>query len=79
MKISNATYDALKLIITIAIPAIITCIGVIGQAVNWQYTELTMTILGAVATCAGTILKGIHDTYMADKIILRNTLGGIEE
>lgn len=69
---SNKTYDIVKLIIQIVLPAIITCIGVIGQAVAWPYTEITMTILGAVTACAGTILKGVHDTYMEDKIVLTN-------
>lgn len=71
---SNKTYDVLKLCIQIVLPAVITCIGVIGQAVAWPYTELTLTILGAIATCAGTILKGIHDNYMSDKIILKSNL-----
>lgn len=69
---SNKTYDVLKLAIQIVLPAVITCIGVVGQAVNWPYTEITMTILGAVTACAGTILKGVHDTYMEDKIVLTN-------
>lgn len=68
---SNKTYDIVKLVIQIVLPAIITCIGVIGQAVAWPYTEITMTILGAITACAGTILKGVHDTYMDDKIILK--------
>lgn len=68
---SNKTYDIVKLVIQIVLPAIITCIGVIGQAVAWPYTEITMTILGAITACAGTILKGIHDSYMDDKIILK--------
>ena len=70
---SNKTYDIVKLVIQIVLPAIITCIGVIGQAVAWPYTEITMTILGAVTACAGTILKGVHDTYMEDKIVLTNS------
>lgn len=71
---SNKTYDVLKLCIQIAFPAVITCIGVIGQAVAWPYTEITMTILGAITACAGTILKGIHDTYMEDKIVLKSNI-----
>lgn len=67
---TNKTYDALKLTIQIALPAVIACIGAIGQAVAWPYTEITMTILGAITACAGTILKGVHDTYMKDKILL---------
>lgn len=69
---SNKTYDIVKLVIQIVLPAIITCIGVVGQAVAWPYTELTLTILGAVTACAGTILKGVHDSYMEDKIVLTN-------
>lgn len=69
---TNKTYDALKLCIQIVLPAVITCIGVVGQAVAWPYTELTLTILGAVTACAGTILKGVHDSYMEDKIVLTN-------
>lgn len=69
---SNKTYDIVKLVIQIVLPAIIACIGAIGQAVSWPYTELTLTILGAITACAGTILKGIHDSYMSDKIVLTN-------
>lgn len=67
---TNKTYDALKLAIQIALPAVIACIGVIGKSVGWEQTEITMTILGAITACAGTILKGVHDTYMQDKIVL---------
>ena len=69
---TNKTYDILKLCTQIVLPAIIACIGAIGQAVAWPYTEITMTILGAITACAGTILKGVHDTYMKDKIVLTN-------
>lgn len=72
---TNKTYDILKLCIQIVLPAIIACIGVIGQAVSWPYTELTLTILGAITACAGTILKGVHDSYMSDKIVLTNYEG----
>lgn len=71
---SNKTYDIVKLVIQIVLPAIITCIGAIGQAVAWPYTEITMTILGAITACAGTILKGVHDTYMEDKIVLKSNI-----
>lgn len=67
----NTTYDKLKLTIQIVLPAVITAIGVIGQAIHWDYTEITLTVLGAITACAGTILKGIHDSYMDDKIILK--------
>lgn len=67
---SNKTYDFLKLCVQIIAPAVITCIGAIGEAVHWEGTALCLTVLGAVTACAGTILKGVHDTYMEDKIIL---------
>lgn len=71
---SNKTYDVLKLCIQIVLPAVITCIGVIGKSVGWEQTEITMTILGAITACAGTILKGVHDTYMKDKIVLKSNI-----
>ena len=71
---SNKTYDALKLIVQIIMPAIITCIGVVGKATGFAHTEIVLTILGAITACAGTILKGYHDSYMADKIILKSNL-----
>ena len=67
---TNKTYDALKLIVQIIMPAIITCIGVVGKATGFAHTEIVLTILGAITACAGTILKGVHDTYMKDKIVL---------
>lgn len=70
---TNKQYDTCKLIVQIVLPAVITLIGAVGQSVAWPYTELTMTILGAFTACAGTILKGIHDTYMKGKIILTTT------
>lgn len=69
---TNKTYDALKLIVQIIMPAIITCIGVVGKATGFAHTEIVLTILGAITACAGTILKGVHDTYMEDKIVLTN-------
>lgn len=67
---TNKTYDLIKLIIQIIAPAVITAVGVIGEAVQWDGTALCLTILGALTACAGTILKGVHDTYMADKEVV---------
>lgn len=72
---SNKTYDTLKLIVQIILPAVITCIGVVGKATGFEYTEIVLTILGAITACAGTILKGVHDSYMSDKIVLTNYEG----
>lgn len=72
---TNKTYDTLKLIVQIILPAVITCIGVVGKATGFEHTEIVLTILGAITACAGTILKGVHDSYMSDKIVLTNYEG----
>lgn len=56
MKFSNKTYDILKWIAQILLPALITLYGVIGSTCNIPYTEAVITIAVAVDTFLGTIL-----------------------
>ena len=61
---SNKVYDTLKWITQIALPAILSCYGVIGATLGVPYTQEVMTIGAAVITCLGTCL-GIssHNYY----------------
>ena len=56
MKFSNRTYDILKWIAQIFLPALITLYGVIGSTCNIPYTEAVITIAVAFDTFLGTIL-----------------------
>lgn len=56
MKLNSKTYDLIKWIVQVVMPALIVAIGTIGGAVQWEHTEMTMTILGAVTTFLGASL-----------------------
>ena len=56
MKLSNSLYDKLKWVAQILIPAIITFYGTIAMALGLPYTDVVVTILGAVDAFLGTIL-----------------------
>lgn len=61
MKFSNKTYDVLKWVAQILIPAAITLYGTIAVALGFSHTDVVITILGAVDAFLGTIL-GISTT-----------------
>lgn len=48
-------YEWLRWIVCIVIPAAMMCFGIIATALGFQYTELVLTIAGAVNTFLGTI------------------------
>lgn len=60
---SNKTYDVLKAISQIILPALITLYGVIGATLNIPYTKEVLTIATAVDTCFNTILAKLSKDY----------------
>ena len=67
MKLNSQTYDLLKWIVQIVMPALIVAIGTIGVAVAWEHTELTLTILGAITTFLGASLGLSSAKYYKDE------------
>lgn len=63
MKLSNKTYDIMKWVVQLLIPALITLYGVIGSTLKFPYTQEVLTIAGAVDVFLGTILKISTDNY----------------
>ncbi|WP_427814277.1 phage holin [Enterococcus sp. 22-H-5-01] len=59
----NTTFDKLKWIAIIVIPALATFVGVVGKATNWQYTDLTVIVITAIGTFLGTILGVTNRSY----------------
>lgn len=66
MKFNSQVYDIIKWIVQGVLPALITAIGTIGIAVNWEHTELTMTILGAITAFLATSLGISSASYYKD-------------
>ncbi|SFC85231.1 Putative phage holin Dp-1 [Streptococcus gallolyticus] len=56
MKLTNKTYDYLKWVVVVLLPALGTLIGTIGTAFNWEYTQITLVIVTAVTTFLGACI-----------------------
>ena len=68
MKLNSQTYDIIKWIVQVVMPALIVAIGTIGSSVAWEHTELTMTILGAITTFLGASLGLSSAKYYKDEV-----------
>lgn len=62
-KLSDEQYGMLKWIIAIVLPAIITFSGTTMNALDWQHTELFLTISVAFQLMLGTIFKVSEYNY----------------
>lgn len=63
MKLSNKTYDILKWIALVGLPALITFYGVVGAACSIPYTDTVLTIAVAFDTMMGTMLGISSNKY----------------
>lgn len=66
MKLSNETYDILKMLTIRILPAVLTFVGVVMTALQMPYRDVVMTIGTAFITCLGTCLGISSDNYYAD-------------
>ncbi len=64
---SNKTYDILKFIAQIILPALITAYGTIAEAFEIPYTAQILIVAGAVDAFLGAILKGLSDKYYREQ------------
>lgn len=67
MKFSNRTYDILKYVALIALPAIQVFWLTIGKIWNISYTVEIGATIGAVALLLGTLLGVSTRNYLAEK------------
>ena len=54
--LDDRTYDRLKYIVLIVMPAFATFTGVLGLSFGWPDIDLIITIMTAVITLLGTVL-----------------------
>ena len=59
----NKTFEVLKWVAVIVVPALATFVGVVGKAVNWEFTDITVIIITAAGTFLGAILGVSNRTY----------------
>lgn len=55
MKLSNKTYDVLKWLVWVFLPALGVFLGVLGQSFGWESTDVALTILTAFTAFLGAI------------------------
>lgn len=61
--ISNKTYDFLKWIAILFLPALSGLVGTIGEALNYEHTGIAVIIINAVAVFIGAIIKVSTNKY----------------
>lgn len=55
-KMSNETYDKLKYIVMIIMPALTVLVGAVGVNLSIPNTDITVTLMAAVTTFLGSVL-----------------------
>lgn len=66
MRLNNKTYDILKWIVLIFLPALVTFISTIGQSFNVEWLLPVVTIMSAFTTFLGTIIGVSTVKYNGD-------------
>lgn len=59
----NKTYDKLKWVSMVVLPALGTMVGTLGVTFNWEYTDITVTCITAFGIFLGTILGVSNKQY----------------
>lgn len=60
---NDKTYNILKYIALVFLPALTTLVGVILQCLNVECTDIVITIMVAFDTFLGSVLKISSDNY----------------
>ena len=59
----DTTYDKLQWLFRIVFPKLLVLIGIVGQVLEWSYTSVALTILGAIFAFIGESLGIASDNY----------------
>lgn len=70
MKMTNKTYDILKWIVIIVLPAFAVFVGVVGHELNWIHTDTFVTILNAFTAFLGVSLGFSNKSFRDEHEII---------
>ena len=73
MNLSNETYDRLKWITTILLPAVSALIAAIWTLFNLPHGEKIVGVIAAVITFLGALLKNSSANYNGDGTLIVDT------
>ncbi|WP_165005992.1 MULTISPECIES: phage holin [unclassified Enterococcus] len=63
MKLNNSTYDIIKWVVSIVLPALAVLVGGLGKVYGYEHTDIAVTTITAVTTFLGTILQVSNKNY----------------
>lgn len=63
----DKTYNILKQVGLVVLPAVGTFVGTVGTAVNWKPTAVAVTVITAAGTFIGTLLGVTTATAKSSK------------
>lgn len=63
MQISNKTYDILKYVALIFIPALVTFVTTAGTELGYPHTEMLTVLISAFGTFLGALLVVSSNSY----------------
>lgn len=75
MKMTNETYNKIKWVVMIFLPAFTAFVGGGGKALGWSGTELAVTMLTLFTTFLGALTINSSSKYHADKDDQENNQG----
>ena len=67
---NNKTYDILKWIVLIVMPAFAVLAGVVGHELNWIHTDTFVTILNAFTAFLGVSLGFSNKSFKDENYII---------
>ena len=56
MQLQSKTYDKLKWIVSVVLPAMGVLVGTLGKSYGWESTDIAVTTITAVTTFLGSCL-----------------------
>lgn len=56
MKMSNETYNKVKWVVSVVLPAAGVLVGTLGKAYGWSGTDLAVTTIAAITTFLGATM-----------------------
>ncbi len=69
MKMTNETYNKIKWIVMILLPALTSLVSGLGKAYGWDGTELAVTTLTLFTTFLGAITVKSSSNYHAENSV----------
>lgn len=66
MQLQSKTYDKLKWMVSVVLPAMGVLVGTLGKAYGWESTDIAVTTITAVTTFLGSCLMISSRNYNKD-------------